>query len=75
MCPNKPVHYSNDAKFYWNHSSHEHIHSISASIHEIQLCDNSKGSSTYKKENSLTGMFCPHQSSAFTKFIVQLHKV
>jgi len=47
MCPDRPVHYSNDAKFYWNHSSHKHIHSISASIHKIQLCDNSKGSSTY----------------------------
>lgn len=52
MCPHRPIHYSNDAKFDWNHSSHEHIHSISASIHEIQLCDNSEGSSTYQKENT-----------------------
>lgn len=57
MCPDRPVHYSNDAKFDWNHSSHENIHSISASIHEIQLCDNSKGPSTYQKENSFTGVF------------------
>lgn len=46
--PHSPVDHTNDAKLHRYYSSHKYIHGICASIHEIQLCDHSKGTPPYQ---------------------------